>query len=106
MSEGMIWLRAPWPEETVPKGEPQWQYFEVAPTADNVLRMVEVFSDGKALRNSLALQDRRGVPVVSLVHGSFAALSQGQRVEPVARETFEGLWPSAADLPAFPQGLA
>lgn len=92
MSQGLIWCRAPWPEDTVPEGEPLWQYFEVDATADNVLRMVEVFADGTALRNSLALQARDGFPAISLVHGSFAAVSQGHRVEPVSPVSFERLW--------------
>lgn len=107
MTKGLVYFKGRWPEETVPKGEPCWTYYEVAVARDIVTRLVELLSDGHAVRNSIELteregDDQRGPEYRSLVHGPFLAFSR-ENLNPVSEGEFCLLWDSATDKPWPPE---
>jgi hypothetical protein len=92
----LIWCKGRWPENPVPSGEPDWIYGEVALDTDSVVRLVEVFADGRALRVSIA---RAGGP--SLVHGDFWTDDEVRRqLTPITQDEFARIWAAATDKPS------
>ena len=92
----LIWCKGAWPENPVPSGEPAWIYSEVEVDTDCVVRMVEVFPDGRAIRDSIA----RAVGT-SLVHGDFWTDEDVRReLTPVTEDEFAQIWASATNKPS------
>lgn len=91
--------RGRWPEPVVPPGEAEWGYYEVDPELDIVTRTVDLFADGQTQRNSIALEERNGVPCLSLVEGPFMETVRTVPLEAVAPEEFERLYQEAIDTP-------
>ena len=95
----LVYIKGRWPEEPVPDGEPLWMYYEVATAKDVVTRMVEVYPNGDAIRNSIKLAERKGLDARdpehrSLVHGAFLqTLPDG--TDTISREEFDRVWDSA-----------
>jgi hypothetical protein len=87
----VIYVKGRWPDGDVPAGEPEWFYYEVKADTDVVCRTVDVFPEGRAIRNSIELSAREGPDFRepqyrSLVHGNFLT-------DP------ESLWNGAMDKP-------
>ena len=101
----MIYVKGRWPDGEIPTGEPEWFYYEVTEDTDVVCRTVEVFPDGRSIRNSIKLAEREGPDFRepkyrSLVHGSFLKLSEVR--EQLTNSTlgeFEKFWNNAVDKP-------
>lgn len=103
MSNEVLYFKSLWPEDPVPIGEPSWIYYEVIEATDVVTRTVDVYSDGRALRNSIALAEREGpdqrAPEFrSLVYGAFLGYSR-EGLIPITKNEFLQLWDSARDTP-------
>jgi hypothetical protein len=91
----LIWCKGPWPEDTIPPGEPVWFYYEVESDTDCVIRAVELYSDGRAVRDSIALS---GGP--SLVHADFWSDEEvRQYLSPISEEEFAEVWVNATEKP-------
>ncbi|MEC7289315.1 MAG: hypothetical protein VXW22_04385 [Pseudomonadota bacterium] len=86
-----------WPDQVVPDGEPEWFFYEVDANADTVLRMVELFGDDRAVRNSIERESRLGPPVQSLFEMSFSESIKGHTYELISAENFETLYRQADD---------
>jgi len=95
------YLRGKYPNPVVPTDTPVWFHYEVNFIEDNVLRTVEIFSNGTHVRNSLALENRYGYPYpcVSLVDGPFMELAADWSLEEISALDFEKLWEISADKP-------
>ena len=99
----LIHLKGRWPEQAVPDGEPLWLFYEVEEDIDVVTRIVEIFPDSLAVRNSMKLAEREGPDLRlpqnrSLVHGAF--LEEARHfLEVISEAEFNRLWDSAADKP-------
>ena len=100
-----VYVKAPWPERDIPEGEPDWSYYEVEDTRDVVTRIIALFRDGRAIRNSMERAaregpDHRSPEHRSLVHGSFLRDTETrQGLLPMTRSEFEALWQRAFDRP-------
>lgn len=92
-----LYHKGRWPDPAIPDGEPEWLLYETDATTDCVLRTVDIFPDGKAVRNWLANEGRHGPPVASLVEGDFLANVGEWRLMEIDGPAFEALWQSAAD---------
>jgi hypothetical protein len=89
----LIWCKNKWPEVAVPPGEPAWFYNEVETDTDCVIRMVNLYSDGRAIRDSIALS---GGP--SLVYADFWSDKEvRQFLTQISEEEFAEVWAIAAD---------
>jgi len=101
----VIYVKGQWPDGDIPSGEPEWIYYEVAENTDVVCRIVAVFPEGHATRNSMELAkregpDQRAPEHRSLVHGSF--LKDPDVKEMLIASTkgeFDKMWNSAMDKP-------
>ncbi len=94
-----LYLRGKWPEADVPEGCPLILYYEVDPADDVVLRAIEIFADGHAERNSVALESRDGFPCMSIVHGPFMPSAEEAHLELLPQAEFEALWQQSSDKP-------
>jgi hypothetical protein len=105
------WFKWHWsddPQDAQPGMDPDWTYYEVDVLRDNVLRHIELYPDGTALRNSLALATREGPDHRppehrSLVSGRFLTnpdnADWAKGLVSVSQEAFDTLWHSAVDMP-------
>ena len=91
------YFKGRWPEEPIPEEEPTWFLYEVELASDRVLRSVEVYEDGRAERNSLALEQRAGAPCVSLAHGAFLKGIEDDVLAPISAEAFAEAWAGSID---------
>ncbi|HEX4846749.1 MAG TPA: hypothetical protein VFV30_01275 [Novosphingobium sp.] len=98
-SEPLVYYRQRWPDAEVPADAPVWLHFEVSPSADAVLRTVEVFGNGSITRNSLAIEQRNGDHCPSLIDCSLAEGFEGMALEPIVAAAFEALWEQGVDAP-------
>jgi hypothetical protein len=100
------YYRGRWPDSDVPPGEPTWSYYEVDTTKDVVLRTVDVFTDGRIERNSIALEERKGDSCPSLVEGPFMNIVLSVPLGLITAAEFEDLWQQGTDTPFwFPDGF-
>lgn len=101
MSENspLTYYRGRWPHEIVPKGSPLWLLYEVDEAADDVLRSVEVFPDGRITRNSIELEQRNGDHCPSLIDVGWHEGVAEAKLEKISAETFEELYRRGADTP-------
>ncbi|WP_145749190.1 hypothetical protein [Nitrospirillum amazonense] len=95
----LSYYRGRWPEEVIPKGCPEWLYYEVDRQADIVLRYVEVFPGGSSKRNSIALEEQWGAPCFSLVGDSFVQTIEQGVLQLISQDTFEALWEQGVNTP-------
>lgn len=104
----LAYFKLPWPEEPVPDDCPDWLYCEVEKDRDVVTRTVEVFADGRVIRNSIALAARDGLDVrppeyQSLVYGPFLTVEEDYAGVPADAEIsvaeFDEAWNVAIDKP-------
>ena len=101
----MLYVKAKWPEDRIPAGEPEWLHYEVAEDTDVVWRSVEVYPDGRAIRLGGEGaegddQDARTAIRRSLVHGDFLNDPEIRRhLAASTRDEFERLWTLASDAP-------
>ena len=101
------YFKAQWPDNPVPKGAPQWIYYEVVVARDVVSCIVEQFVDGSLVRNSIELAQREGPDHRqpehrSLVHGSFLEFTR-EHLTPIPLDEFGLLWNRAIDKPWPPE---
>ncbi|MBB6252617.1 hypothetical protein [Nitrospirillum iridis] len=105
MAAGQLsYFRGRWPEEVVPEGFPEWMLYEVDRDGDNVLRWVEVFTDGKIERNSVSLEEQWGASCPSLLDSSFEEIIGMSVVHPILKADFEALWNQGVDTPFWEVG--
>lgn len=83
--------------------------YEVVQETDFVSRTVDLYSDGRAVRNNVKLAEREGsdfrpLEHRSLVHGSFLKYVNEAPLLSITEEEFNGLWESAKDKPWPPKG--
>jgi hypothetical protein len=97
----LLYFKGRWPDEVVPPREPTWFHFEAETNGDLVLRVVELFDDDRAFRNSLKLMERDGFPCISVVDGPFLEHVSEWRLDPITADEFEALWDRGIDKP-FP----
>jgi hypothetical protein len=89
----LIWCKGPWPEKTVPVGEPDWIYNEVETDTDCVIRTVDLYPDGRAVRNSVALSGG-----LSLVYADFWSDKEVRKLlTQISEEEFLEVWDKATD---------
>ena len=100
-NQHFAYLRGPWPEEPLPTDAPAWLYYEVDSEADAVVRTVEVFTDGRIARNSLAIERRNGADCPSLIDVPLdeAFADTGHPLEQITAEEFDVLWLKGVDTP-------
>jgi hypothetical protein len=91
------YYRTRWPDEIVPEGEPLWQLYEVDEAADNVLRTVNVFPDGRITRNSVELEQRNGDECPSLFDCGWHEGIDGVQLLKISAEAFEELYRQGID---------
>lgn len=96
-----------WHDPDVRPDKQTWIYYEVDTVEDVVLRMVEVFADGRIERDSIALEERKGDRCPSLVEGPFMETVRGNPLGlRVTAIQFEELWQRGTDTPFwFPDGF-
>lgn len=101
------WFKWHWQDAT-PGEDPDWVLYEVDLPRDVVLRRIELYPDGTAFRNSIALArqggpDQRSAEFQSLVHGKFLTHpDNAEWVKGLARipqDAFNALWDRAKDNP-------
>lgn len=104
----LAYFKSHWPEEVVPPDCPLTTYWEVETDRDVVTRMVDVFADGRAIRDSMELAKREGFDARppefrSLVHGEFLTAPpeyyDGDPLEAISEATFLEFWNRATDKP-------
>jgi hypothetical protein len=93
------YYRGPWPHDEVPDNEPIWFLYEVDVEFDHVLRMVEVFRDGSANRNSLDIEARHGPKHDSLNDQPFVQDLEAMELAEITSKEFEDAWGRGADTP-------
>lgn len=93
------YFRARWPDAKVPADSPIWMLYEVDQAADNVLRIVEVFEDGRITRNSIQIEQGNGDHCPSLFDMSVAESFEGVELEAMTQVTFGALWQRGVDRP-------
>ena len=101
------YFKGQWPDNPVPKGEPQWIYYEVEVARDVVSRIVEQFVDGSFIRNSVDLAEREGSDqrdpkYRSLVQGPFLECMR-EHLTPITSSEFGLLWGRSIDKPWPPE---
>lgn len=102
--ETLAYFKCRWPEETLPEGEPLWMYYEVVTERDIVTRIVDLYPNGDAIRDSLELDEREGPDQRdpkhrSLVHGPFLETLPDD-VETISGIEFCQIWDAATDNPS------
>ncbi|MGQ3040855.1 MAG: hypothetical protein ACT6TH_08075 [Brevundimonas sp.] len=93
------YVRARWPEPEVPQGEPIWLVYEIDDVADACNRLVELFADGTATRNSIEIEERNGQTCPSLFDTSLADGFGDADLEQISSEEFESAWTNGIDKP-------
>jgi hypothetical protein len=96
---GLRHVRGRWPDPEVPEGEPSWLLYEIDDLADAVTRSVDIFDDGKVLRNSIEIEERNGLSCPSLID---VPLSEGfgdADLEDISADEFEAAWAKGVDTP-------
>ncbi|MEE7504967.1 hypothetical protein [Methylobacterium mesophilicum] len=99
--DALAYIRGRWPDADVPAGEPEWILFEVSKARDAVLRIVEIFADGRIARNSIALEERSGSPCPSLIDCSTVVAFSEAPVTEMTRSEFEHFWCRGRDTPVW-----
>jgi hypothetical protein len=94
-------VRGRWPEPEVPEGEPSWLLYEIDDQADAVTRSVEIFDDGKVLRNSIEIEERDGRPCPSLIDVSLSEGFGDADLEQISDDAFEAAWAKGVDTPLW-----
>lgn len=101
------WFKWHW-QDAITGEDPDWIFYEVDVPQDLVLRIVELYADGTAFRNSIELAEREGLDRRSpefrtLVHGNFL---RGPDQEGWAKDLvsipdveFKQIWDRAQDVP-------
>lgn len=83
-------------------------FYEVDTVEDVVLRIVEVFADGRVERSSIALEERKGDVCPSLVDGSFMeplSMENSIPFDIISASDFEEVFERGTDTPFwFPDG--
>lgn len=92
-------VRARWPDAVVPDDSPEWLFYELDQRADVVKRMVEVFPDGSATRNSIEIEERIGPQCPSLFDVPLDDAFRGIDLEAITSDDFEQVWATARDTP-------
>ncbi|MDR7033514.1 hypothetical protein [Mesorhizobium sp. BE184] len=87
-----------WPDEIVPVDEPAWLYYEVDVVADNIIRSLHIFQDGRIERNSVALEERNGDICPSLTDQPFLVHAR-DHLEEISPSEFASLWSRGIDKP-------
>lgn len=98
-SEQLVYLCGRWPDDDIPREEPEWVLYEISRARDAVLRSIAVFSDGTIARNSVDLEQRKGDDCPSLVDQSLADAFMEAPVSEVSKDEFEALWAKGVDTP-------
>jgi hypothetical protein len=93
------YYRGRWPEPTVPKGEPEWSFYEISREQDAVLRAVDLYPDGKVTRNSIEIEQRHGDECPSLIDCSLNEGFAGADLITIDRGEFEQFWNRGTDVP-------
>lgn len=93
------YLRARWPDESVPVGAPEWLLYEIDRNMDAVLRIVELFGDGSITRNSVWIEQRSGQSCESLFEETLERAFEGAPLETITPQEFEACWERGVDTP-------
>lgn len=93
------YFRARDPDGIILEGIPLWYLYEVDEAADNVLRLVEVFPDGRVTRDSVELEQRNGDICPSLIDMSWHEAAAEMPLEKISAEVFEELYGVGVDTP-------
>jgi hypothetical protein len=98
------YFRLRWPENVVPADSPVWLLYEVDRAEGAVIRTVEIYEDGRAYRNSIAIEERGGQNCPSLIGDSLSDGFAGTDPEMLTQSEFNRLWETGVDRPFwFPQ---
>ncbi|MDO5642344.1 MAG: hypothetical protein Q4G26_08180 [Paracoccus sp. (in: a-proteobacteria)] len=90
-----------WPDALIPPDEPACICYEIRASDDAVIRMVEIFPDGRILRNSIAHETRNGDDCPSLIEGPAQALLAVRPIGVLTPMAFENLWRQGNDRPVW-----
>ena len=74
-------------------------FYEIDHDADAVLRSVEVFADGRVLRDSVDLEQRNRDSCPSLVDHSLAVAFADAPLEEITADAFGAMWAQGQDYP-------
>lgn len=93
----IVHFRLRFPDEVVPEENPEWFFYEVDTSTDNVLRMVNIFTDGRVTRDSVEIEERSGIACPSVLDFPFSQDMDELLLETISPEEFEQLWKTGVD---------
>jgi hypothetical protein len=96
------YFKCPWPERPVPDGEPMFILYEVEDVRDAVMRLIDVYADGRILKDSATKYthdklDVRNSVDFSLVQGDLLGDGLDKQMEEITEAEFAAAWEIASE---------